>query len=376
MLNVLSYIHPVRTYLPCTGVGRHINNIVLGLHLKEDIDLNLLCSQQYLQKDGRLDIRSPLRDIPLVTFPTPENYTERNWKLFGFPSIDKYIPDATDWLYAPVETYLPVSKCPVAVTIHDIQAFETDLPWSNTLDHKLFGYKWAWWVKRALSDCRVVFTVSEFSKQRMVDLLGADPRKLVVSGNGVDRAFFDIALVDPRSLPRPTTEPYIFSLGGLRSKKGADYILKVASQLLKLRSEFKIVVAGDSELVYVNSVKDFPNIILLGMVPDEDLPALMRGASSLLFLSLYEGFGIPALEAMAAGIPTVVADRASLPEIVGTAGIVVAPEDTAVIVDTLIQLQENLQLREYYIQRGWEHSQQYTWSRCVDIVQKTLYEYA
>lgn len=375
-MQLLSFIHPTRTYLPCTGVGRHINNILLGLLAKEEIDLKLLCSQQYVQQDGKLDIQSPLRDIPLTTFPTPENSTERNWKLFGFPSVDKYIPDATDWLYAPVETYLPVSKCPVAVTIHDIQAFETDLPWSNTLEHKLFRYKWAWWVHRALSDCRVVFTVSEFSKQRMVDILGVDPRKLVVSGNGVDRAFFDIALVDPMSLPRPTTDPYIFSLGGLRSKKGADYILKVASQLLKLRSEFKIVVAGDSELVYVNSVKDFPNIILLGMVPDEDLPVLMRGASSLLFLSLYEGFGIPALEAMAAGIPTVVSNRASLPEIVGTAGIVVAPEDTAIIVDSLIQLQENLQLREDYIQRGWEHSQQYTWSRCVDIVQKTFYEYA
>jgi glycosyltransferase involved in cell wall biosynthesis len=374
-MHILSYIHPIRTYLPCTGVGRHINNILLGLISEEDIDLELLCSQQWLQKDGKLDVRSPLRDIHLTTFPTPENSTERNWKLFGFPSVNKYISNGTDWLYAPVETYLPVSKCPVAVTIHDIQAFETDLPWSNTREHRLFRYKWAWWVKRALSDCRVVFTVSEFSKQRMVAILGADPQKLVVSGNGVDRAFFDIAVVDAMSLPRPTPDPYIFIVGGLRNKKGADYVLKVADRLLKLKSEFKIVVAGDSELVYINAVRDFPNIILLGMVSDKDLPILMRGASSLLFLSLYEGFGIPALEAMAAGIPAVVSNRASLPEIVDTAGIIIEPEETGAIVDTLIQLHENSQLRADYSQRGREHSKNYTWAHCVDRVQKTFYEY-
>jgi glycosyltransferase involved in cell wall biosynthesis len=70
-----------------------------------------------------------------------------------------------------------------------------------------------------------------------------------------------------------------------------------------------------------------------------------------------------------------VSNRASLPEVVGTAGIVVEPEDTASIVDILIQLQENSQLRQDYSQRGKEHAKQYTWSSCVDLVQKAFYEY-
>jgi glycosyltransferase involved in cell wall biosynthesis len=374
-MNIISYIHPIRTYLPCTGAGRHINNILLGLASQENINLELLCSRQWLQADGKLDLRSPLRDIPLKTFPLPENLTERLWKLTQFPKMDQYLSPNTDWLFTPMETYIPVSRCPVAVTIHDIQAFETDLPWSNTREHRWFRYKWSQWIYRAFANYRVIFTVSEFSKRQMVELLGADANKIVVVGNGVEKSFYDIASIDPLKLERPVNNPYTFIIGGLRFKKGADFVLNVAKGLLDTNSDIQIVVAGDSEPEYIAAAKDLPNLTLLGIVPDNDLPRLMRCASSLLFLSHYEGFGIPAIEAMVVGTPAVVSNRASLPEVVGTAGIVVEPEDTAAIVDILIQLEENSQLRQDYSQRGKEHAKQYTWSRCVDIVHKAFYEY-
>jgi glycosyltransferase involved in cell wall biosynthesis len=348
MLNVTSYIHPIRTYLPCTGAGRHINNTLLGLASQKSINLELLCSRQWLQADGKLDSLSPLRDIQLKTFPFPENLTERLWKLTQFPKMDRYLSEKTDWLFTPMETYIPVSRCPVAVTIYDIQAFETDLPWSNTRQHRWFRYKWSQWIYKALTDYRLIFTISEFSKRRMIELIGADANKIVVIGCGVEQPFYDIASIDPVKLERPISNPYSFVIGGLRLKKGADFVLDVAK---------------------------LPNIKLLGLVPDNDLPRLMRCASSLLFLSHYEGFGIPAIEAMATGTPPVVSNRASLPEVVGTAGIVVEPEDTAAIVDILIQLEENSQLRQDYSQRGKEHAKQYTWSRCVDLVQKAFCEY-
>ena len=138
-MQVVSYIHPISTYLPCTGIGRHINQMLLGLEAQADIDLELLFSQQWTGSDLQLDCRSPLRHLPFNTFPQPENATERTWKLLGFPQMDRYIASDTDWLYAPMQTYIPVSKCPVAVTIHDIQAFEPDLPWSRTWQHRWFA---------------------------------------------------------------------------------------------------------------------------------------------------------------------------------------------------------------------------------------------
>ncbi|MEA5575036.1 glycosyltransferase family 1 protein [Anabaena sp. UHCC 0451] len=374
-MNIISYLHPIRTYVPCTGAGRHINNTLLGLASQQNINLELLFSHQWLQADGKLDPRSPLRDIPLNTFPLPENLTERLWKLTQFPKMDKYLPANTDWLFTPMETYIPVSRCPVAVTIYDIQAFETDLPWSNTRQHRWFRYKWSQWIYKALANYRVIFTISEFSKRRMIELLGADENKIVIVGCGVEQQFYDIASINPVELERPVNNPYTFVIGGLRLRKGADFVLDVAKGLLNANSDIQIVVAGDSEPEYVAAAKDLPNLKLLGLVADSDLPRLMRCASSLLFLSHYEGFGIPAIEAMATGTPSVVSNRASLPEVVGTAGIVVEPEDTTTIVDTLIQLQENSQLREDYSRRGQEHAKYYTWSRCVDLVQKAFYEY-
>jgi glycosyltransferase involved in cell wall biosynthesis len=373
-MNISAYIHPVRTYLPCTGVGKHMNNMLLGLEARDDMSLNLLFSQQWLTIDRQLDPLSPLSSLPFTTFPTTENTTERNWKLWGFPRMDRYIPDRTNWLYAPMETYIPVTKCPVAVTIHDIQAFETTLPWSHTWQHRWFAYKWGQWVKKTLNDCRVVFTVSEFSKQRMVDLLNANPKKIAVIGNGVDSAFFDIANIESTNLRFPilyksgyiNESPYIIVVGGLRQKKGADDVLKVAKILQQRKSDLQIFVAGASEDNYVVIAREYPNLTLLGMVSDSELPPLLRCASSLLFLSPYEGFGIPALEAMAAGTPTVVADRASLPEVVGDAGIVVDPNATEAIVDILIDLDRMPQLRTEYIQRGHRHVAAYTWSNCVD----------
>lgn len=375
-MNITSYIHPTRTYLPCTGVGRHINQILLGLAEEQAIHLELFFSQQWLGKDGKLDPRCPLRNLPKCTFPKPENLTERTWKLFGYPNMDCYIPDTADWVYAPVETYLPISKCPVAVTIHDIQAFEPNLPWSHTWKHRWFRYKWGRWVKRALADCRVVFTVSEFSKRRMVELLDADPKKLVVVGNGVDPSFFEIATVDPATLPRPVEVPYIMVIGGLRQKKGGDQVLAVAKALQHHRSELQIVIVGESEEYYTEIAKSYSNISLLGMVSDQTLPSLVRSAVSLLFLSPYEGFGIPALEAMAAGTPAVVSNRASLPEVVGDAGIVVDPDQPDYITDILRNLETASHLRQDYGARGQQHAAHYTWSRCVNKVVTALHQFA
>lgn len=372
--HIMSYIHPIRTYLPCTGIGRHINRMLLGMATLPEVDLTLFFSQQWLGEDGKLDSSCPLRELPKTTFPFPENPTERRWKLISRPQMDRYLPNKVDWLYAPMETYIPVKKCPVAVTIHDIQAFEPNLPWANTWRHRWFRFKWGRWVRRALRDCRVVFTVSEFSKQRMVELLGGDSNKIIVVGNGVEDSFFKMATVPQAKIKRPVAEPYIIIIGGLKEKKGAADTLAVARSLLAKKSDLQIVVAGSSEPEYIEAAKELPNVHLLGLVEEESLPHLVRGACSLLFLTPYEGFGIPALEAMAAAIPVMVSNRASLPEVVGDAGFIVEPTETEKIVDILTNLANDNSLWETYSQIGRDRASVYTWDKCVHTVLNTLKE--
>jgi glycosyltransferase involved in cell wall biosynthesis len=219
-----------------------------------------------------------------------------------------------------------------------------------------------------------VFTVSEFSKQRMVELLGGDPNKIVVVGNGVEDGFFNMATVPQQEIQRPVAEPYIIIIGGLREKKGGANTLAVARSLLERKSDLQIVVAGNSEPNYIEAANELPNVHLLGMVDEQWLPRLVRGASSLLFLTPYEGFGIPALEAMAAGIPVVASNRASLPEVVGDSGFLVEPNETEQIVDILDRLAKNSMLWNNYSQRGRDRASVYTWDKCVQTVLDTLKE--
>ncbi|WP_103019793.1 glycosyltransferase family 4 protein [Salinibacter altiplanensis] len=365
-MNLLSFIHPVRTYLPCSGVGRHANSILLRLAERKDVRQQLFFAAEWLQKDDQLDSSTPLRDLPYRTFPFPENLTERGWKILGRPRMDRWVPDDTDLIYAPVETYLPVEKCPVAVTIHDIQAFETELPWSQTWSHRWFRWRWSTWIYDTLRDCEVVFTVSEFSKSRIVELLGADPDDIVVVGNGVDARFFEIAEQPRDTLERPCEAPYLFMIGGLREKKGGNALLAVAKELERQGSDVQLVVAGPNGEEYEARAQDLDNVHLLGWVEDEDVPRLMRGALALLFLSRYEGFGLPAAEAMAAGTPAIVSGAASLPEVVGDAGMVVAPEETEAIAEQVRTLRHDSSLRRRHIEAGRKRAQRYTWDRCVN----------
>jgi hypothetical protein len=127
-MNILSFVHPTRTYLPCSGIGRHANNILTRLAERKNMDVELFFSEQWLGEDAEMDPRTPLRRLPHRTFPFPENLTERCWKLFGRPYMDRWVPGDTDLVYSPMETYLPLRDTPAAVTLHDVQALETDLP--------------------------------------------------------------------------------------------------------------------------------------------------------------------------------------------------------------------------------------------------------
>jgi glycosyltransferase involved in cell wall biosynthesis len=339
---------------------------------RKGTDVELFFAEQWLDEDGEMNPRTPLRRLPHRTFPFPENLTERCWKLLGRPCMDRWVPDDTDLVYSPMETYLPLRDTPVAVTIHDVQAFETDLPWSQTWAHRWFRWKWSTWIYDALEDCAVVFTVSEFSKARMVELLGADPDDIAVVGNGVDARFFEIAERPRGELDRPCEEPYLFMIGGLRKKKGADAMLDVARELARQGSDVQLVVAGPNGDAHEAEAAKLDNVHLLGWVDDEDVPRLMRASLALLFLSPYEGFGLPAAEAMAAGVPAIVADRASLPEVVGDAGLIVEPSDTEPIVDHVRSLRHDRALWARHTEGGRERAQRYTWDRCVDRLTETF----
>jgi glycosyltransferase involved in cell wall biosynthesis len=345
-----------------------MNQVLLRLAARADVDLRLLFSRQWLAADGRLPANCPLRNLPATTFPWPENLTERAWKLCGWPPMDAYLDPDIDWVYAPMDTLFPTNtRVRKAITLHDVHPFE-DLPWRPRRQQAWQRWKWSRWVRRALDECEIILTVSEFSKRRMIDLLDADGGRIHVVGNGVDECFFEAAARPADTFPRPVPQPYLLMIGGLRIAKGGTQLLAVANELLARGSDVRLVVAGPNDPALAEQARAYGNVLLLGMVPDDALPGLLKHSLALLFLSLYEGFGIPPLEAMAVGTPAIVADRASLPEVVGTAGIIVDPDASHAITDLCLNLEADRALRDSIISAGRAHAAGYTWAKCANDV--------
>lgn len=182
-------------------------------------------------------------------------------------------------------------------------------------------------VPAAIEEARradAVICVSEFSAREAVELLGiSDPH---VVHNGVDDRFFDAPMLDPdarRSLGLP--DAYVLHAGGASHRKNLEALAAAWPLVRRERPDLELVLAGPPHRRRTELFAGMSGIRLVGRLPDEVMPGVVASAAVVVVPSLYEGFGLPALEAMAANVPVVAARTSSLPEVVGDAGILVEP---------------------------------------------------
>jgi len=226
----------------------------------------------------------------------------------------------------------PLGKpCSFSFTIHDLMLL--DLPQLRSAAK--IGY-FEWVVKPGIRNAAVVFTVSEYSRQRILDWSGAPPDKVVCVGNGVDSHYF------PEGTRWVHPRPYVLYVGNQRAHKNVEALID-AFAASTARKDFDLLLSGTfsdsvAERVRINRLEQ--HVHSLGMIPEENLPSLYRGAYTLVMPSKYEGFGLPLVEAMACGTPVLASDRTAIPEVCGEAALYFDPENLESMVGALDRLND------------------------------------
>jgi len=273
--------------------------------------------------------------------------------------------ERVDLLHCPKSAIPFFSPCPTVVTLHDL------IPLRHPETEKLVAQLyWRLQIPIAARRSNFIITDSEHARQEiMADFQVAPERiKAVMLGFNPDmleqRESTDAAAI---RLKYGLPDAYILYVGTIQPRKNIDTMIKAYHRLTKQRNMPMLVIVGRKGWLYdklfalIAELGLTEKILFTGFVPDEELPYIYDGATVFIYLSFFEGFGLPPLEAMACGIPVVTSDTTSLPEVVGEAGIAVPPADIERVMAAIVRLLDDPGHAAILGKRGRERAKLFSW---------------
>ncbi|UUZ64988.1 glycosyltransferase family 4 protein [Polaromonas sp. P1-6] len=227
-----------------------------------------------------------------------------------------------------------------------------------------------------LERASLILTDSEFVKRELIEVFGISPERIRPVLLGVEALFHPRSADNTRSVLDAhglVHGQYLLAVGTLEPRKNLAVALRAFMRLApQLRKRFPLVLVGmkgwhtsalEQQIAPLVAAGE---IRLLGYLPREDLAKIIAGATTLIYPSIYEGFGLPPLEAMACGVPVIVSNVSSLPEVVGDTGLLIDPQDVEGLVDAIEKLVNAPEIRQELAQKALRRSTTFTWSRCVE----------
>ena len=345
---------------PAAGIRRYVAGLTRALlALGEPIELVAL---------GGRDSSAIPRGVGHVAEP-PHPPTNLGWMLVGLPRAARRA--AVDIIHAPAYTAPWWSPVPVVVTVHDV-SYELHPQW--------YPYRRDWlrraFYRRSAQGARHILTVSRFSASEISAAYRIAPERITVTPLGVDEGFASDAMEGALELPVSVKAPYLLHVGDLHERRNLAMLVEA---LLLARRHFGALPAlslvlvgadlgvGEGLRLLATRSGAADAVIQLGSVAEGQLKALYRGAIAFVYPSLYEGFGLPLLEAMISGVPVIASRAGSIPEVVGDAALLLDPLDHRVWTQAIVDVVNDEQKRARMRTAGLSRVSEFTWRRTATL---------
>ncbi len=341
--------------------------------------VNANVANEYVNAANKISPNPPFvkgGDGGIFDFPLPGNFEikELKWSLPMWTQMrlaSEMLFHKPDVLFIPVHILPRFHPQNSVVTIHG-------------LEYEYFPQYYPFWsrnylrasTKYAVKNARRIIAVSQNTKNDLVKLYGAKPEKIEVVHHGIEIKNQKLKTKDINQNSK-IKKPYLLYIGRIELKKNILGILE-AYKILKEKYKIphKLVLAGEPGFGQNKINLKIKNLKLKifqpGYISEEEKWRLLSNANVFLFPSFYEGFGLPVLEAQAAGVPVVTSNNSSMPEVAGRQALLVNPKNPEEIAQTIFKLIDDNTLRDKLIQLGFENVKRFSWEECAKETLKVL----
>ncbi len=361
---------------PLTGIGQYSRELAQGLIDRPDIDTSFFYGTNWSRSVRSAPLPGGGKVLPWLRKNIPNSYAlRRAVQQNRFTRVAK--PAHFDLYHEPNILSLPFDG-PTVITIHDVSWIRH--PGAHPVERVRAMDRY---FPATLLQASQIITDSQFVRQELLDLFGLPPDSVQSIPLGVDRLFQPLLPAQTLAVMerhRLVHGSYFMTVGTLEPRKNLQTALDAFLSLpAAVRQHYPLLMAGmpgwnSSALEQkIASSERTGDVRRLGYLTRVELAQVLSGATALVFPSVYEGFGLPPLEAMACGVPVIASNAASIPEVVGDCGILVDPFDVCGLSEAMRHLAQNADERKAMAEKGLLRSRQYSWEACVEETVQTYH---
>ncbi|MDO8654026.1 MAG: glycosyltransferase family 1 protein [Undibacterium sp.] len=361
---------------PLTGIGQYTYHLAKGLQADSELSMHFFYAGVWSQDvresadatQSNATWRSTLRSTVKKSIPNATRYKlSRYWRQHSF---GKGCADQNIEIYHEPNFLAYRCDAPSVITVHDLSWIRYPHTHPKERVAEMNRY-----FQPGLERASLVLTDSEFVKQDLMDLFGTPANRIQSIPLGSEGVFH------PRTKEETLTVlsqqglshgQYLLAVGTLEPRKNLGLALQAYRSLpAAMRQHFPLVLVGMKGWLTSALEREMAPLVaagqirVLGYLPREDLATVIAGALCLIYPSIYEGFGLPPLEAMASAVPVISSNVSSLPEVVGDSGVLIDPNDAQALAQAMAEMIEDTVFRNQLAQKALERSRLFSWNSCV-----------